>query len=329
MSKFSQLIDDAADQKSHSLSDVMLKAKVLAHHLKSRKFRQWVNAEIDGYDSKMPLPDYRVLHATLMGDFAGPFQSQLKNVSLSTTSLEPAAKQDLGNQPLIDGISYIEDLLSREGDVGQVLDYKTLQYLRVHAEQVDGMILNRVVKHISKHGLAGLLSGVRSRLLDFLLELRDKHPALDKNDDEASRIAEDEIDLAMSRKVYKNCTVFEGAEMRDVYQAGQAGAMGPNSKAENINFIQVLRNGIGDSSLADLASELEQLRGTMLSESKTADQDKAVAAIAEAEAAAKKGDAKGVLGWLKEGGKWALDVATKIGVSVASKAIETAMTTGA
>jgi hypothetical protein len=40
MSKFSELIDEVADQKSHSLSDVLLKAKVLAHRLKSRKFRQ-------------------------------------------------------------------------------------------------------------------------------------------------------------------------------------------------------------------------------------------------------------------------------------------------
>lgn len=47
-SKFSQLIEDVADQKNHSLSDVLLKAKVLAHRLKSRNFRQWVNLEING-----------------------------------------------------------------------------------------------------------------------------------------------------------------------------------------------------------------------------------------------------------------------------------------
>jgi hypothetical protein len=66
--------------------------------------------------------------------------------------------------------------------------------------------------------------------------------------------------------------------------------MGPGSKAENINFVQLLRDAIGDKSLADLANELEQLRMAMLPESKNADQDEAVAAVAEA--AAKKGDGK-------------------------------------
>lgn len=329
MSKFSQLIDDVADQRNQTLSDVLLKAKVLAHRLKGRKFRQWVTGELDGYDKATPLPDYRVLHCTLQGDFAGPFQSQITNVPLSTTTLEPAARKDLSNQPMLDGVAYIEDLLAREGEAGRVLDYTTLEYLRIHAEHIDGMILNRVVMHISKHGLAGLLSGIRSRLLDFLLDLRDKYPEVDRNDDEAARISEADIDMAMGARVYKNCTVLEGNQMRDNYQAGQAGAMGPNSKAENINFIQILRDSIGDNSLADLANELDKLRTAMLVDAKTVEHDTAVAAIAEAEAAAKKGDAKGVLGWLKEGGKWSLDVATKLGVAVATKAIEKAMVTDA
>src|SRR5437879_5485936 len=74
MSGFSQLIDDVADQKNNSLSDVLLKAKVLAHRLKSRTFRQWVNSEIDGYGDKNKLPDYRIVGCNLRGDFNGYFQ---------------------------------------------------------------------------------------------------------------------------------------------------------------------------------------------------------------------------------------------------------------
>jgi hypothetical protein len=101
--------------------------------------------------------------------------------------------------------------------------------------------------------------------------------------------------------------------------------MGPGTKAENINFIQVLRDAIGEHSLADLANDLERLRTAMLSESKNEEQDAAVTAVAGAEDAAKKGDAKGVLASLKTTGKWGIDLATKIGAAIAAKAIEKSM----
>ena len=110
--------------------------------------------------------------------------------------------------------------------------------------------------------------------------------------------------------------------MRDNFQAGQAGAMGPNARVESITFVQILREGIGDNSLADLATDLAKLRTALLSESKSAEQDATVAAVAEAEVAATKADAKTVLGSLRSAGKLAMDMATKIGAAVAAKAIE-------
>ncbi len=326
MSRFSQLIDEVADQKNHSLSDVLLKTKVLAHRLRSRTLRQWVNSEIDGYDDKTKVPDYRIIGCSLRGDFVGPFDSQIRNVPLSTSILpDPDIRESLEYEYIHNGIAFIEDILGRDGPIGRSLDLYHISYLRKHGERIDGYVLNHVQKLISMHSLTALLASVRSRLLDFLLELRDKYPELDVNDDAAYRISEGEINSVMGAKVYKNCTVFEATEMRDIYQAGQAGAMGPRAQAENINFVQILRSAIGDSNLADLANDLERLRTAMLSESKNADQDEAVADVAEAEAAAKMGDAKGVFAFLKRAGKWAMDVATKIGTTVAAKAIEKSM----
>ncbi len=196
-----------------------------------------------------------------------------------------------------------------------------MNFLRSHGRKVSDMILNRVLKSVARHSLMELLSGVRSRLLDLLLEVREHHPELDENDPAANTVNGAEIDAAVEKKVYHNCTVFEGTEMGDHYHAGQAGAMGPGAKAENINFVQILREAIGDNSLADLASDLEKLRKEMLSKSKNEEQDDAVAAIAEAEGAAKKGDAKSVLSFLKRAGNWAAEVATKVGTEIAANAI--------
>jgi hypothetical protein len=326
MSKFSELIDQVSDEENHSLSAVLLKAKVLAHQFRSRTFRQWINSEIDGYKEDKPqLPDYRIIRCNLQGHFVGTFQRQVRNVPLSTSILEPDMEYLLAYHPMLAGITYIEDLLRRDGPIGAPLDIQVIKYLRTHGEQMGDMVLNYAEKVIPRQALAALLTSVRSRLLDFLLELRDKYPELEANDSAAAAISESDIDTVMNQKVYHNCTVFEGTEMRDNYQAGQAGAMGPGAKVENVNFFQVLRGAIGNTSLADLANELEQLRTAMLAESKNAEQDEAVSAVAEAEASAKKGDAKGVLAFLKRAGSWAMDQATRIGTELAVKAIEKSM----
>jgi hypothetical protein len=77
--------------------------------------------------------------------------------------------------------------------------------------------------------------------------------------------------------------------------------------------------------LADLARELDALRSAMRSQASDTEHDIAIGAIAAAGVAAAKGDGPTALAKLKDAGKWAFDVATKIGVSVAAAALKTAL----
>jgi hypothetical protein len=326
MSRFSELIDAVADQKGYSLTDVLLRAKVLSHHLSGRKFRQWVDSELNGYDGNVEVPQYRVVSARLLGSYSGHFGATHSNVPLSTSHLPSDMREVFEQEMFCESVSYIEDLVNGDGHlVGKSLDGSVVNYMRTNGTRISNMILNHVFKSISQHSLIQLLTNVRSRLLDFLLELRDKYPELDKDDSAVAAVTGSDVDIAVDRKMYQNCTVIEGVQMGDTYHAGQAGAMGPNAKAENISFVQILRDAIGQTSLADLASELAQLRSAMLPAAVDAQQDTVVAEVAQAEDAAKKGDASGVLMHLRNAGQWALEMATKIGASVAAKAIEKSM----
>jgi len=112
---------------------------------------------------------------------------------------------------------------------------------------------------------------------------------------------------------------------RDTYTVNQAGAVGPHSKAENTNFIGNAGEVLSDVDLRVLVTELASLRERMLPEAKDAARLHSLTALAEAEEAAKSGDKSALLSKLKAAGDWALDVATKIGVTVAAKAIEVAI----
>jgi hypothetical protein len=110
--------------------------------------------------------------------------------------------------------------------------------------------------------------------------------------------------------------------MGDKYQAGQAGAMGPHSTASHMNFSQLWTSTANTLDINVLAKELSILRDAMKRESSVPEHDEAVGEIAKAERAAKDGNGPKALEKLSAAGKWAFDVATKIGTTVAAAAIK-------
>ncbi|MEM1368468.1 MAG: hypothetical protein AAGG02_10710 [Cyanobacteria bacterium P01_H01_bin.15] len=88
---------------------------------------------------------------------------------------------------------------------------------------------------------------------------------------------------------------------------------------------QYSNNGVDKDELNKLSDELSKLRSELKRQSSTREHDIDIAAIAEAEQAAISGKEDEVASWLSKTGQWTLDVATKIGVSVASAAIKKAI----
>lgn len=114
--------------------------------------------------------------------------------------------------------------------------------------------------------------------------------------------------------------------MRDRYTVGQAGAVGPKSMAVGQTFNQIWLQSEGDIDLPTLAQQLARLRTEMRESSGgSPEEDMAIAEVAQAEVAAKKSDGPTAMTHLAQAGKSALDVAKKIGIEIAAKAIATSM----
>lgn len=114
--------------------------------------------------------------------------------------------------------------------------------------------------------------------------------------------------------------------MRDKYIVGQAGAVGPKSMAIGQTFNQIWVQSADDIDLSALADQLARLRTEMRTASGgTPEEDVAIAELAQAEVAAKKGDGPSVMAHLAQVGKFALDVAKQIGIEIAARAISASM----
>jgi hypothetical protein len=116
--------------------------------------------------------------------------------------------------------------------------------------------------------------------------------------------------------------------MGDEYTVGQAGAVGPNSSAQNISFSQTWNQLAAADDTDRFAAELRQLRQHLRATAETPEHDVAIAALAEAQLEAEAGDGAAALERLsrlqrlKEGGKWAFGAATTIGTTVAAAALK-------
>lgn len=111
-------------------------------------------------------------------------------------------------------------------------------------------------------------------------------------------------------------------QVGDNYSAGQAGAMGPNAQAAGNTFQQIWQQNQGRIDLAALATELEALRREMREEATAPAHDVAIGEVAAAQAAAAEGKGAKALEHLRNAGRWAFDVSTKIGVGVATGALK-------
>jgi hypothetical protein len=82
MSVISDLIDAASGDVS-PVATLLRKVKVVAARLHTGQLEQWVQHELMGYPSEVPLPEYRGPFAVeAAGHFAGPFQSGLRNAPI-------------------------------------------------------------------------------------------------------------------------------------------------------------------------------------------------------------------------------------------------------
>lgn len=326
MSQFADVLRDAADADNCKLGTVLLKAKIVASRVHGRKFRRWVDSELNGYGPDSEISAYRTVTPLILGDFAGSFGSRKTMVPLALDGLPERYKRELEVSAMKESVAALESMLGpKDGLLGIVWPPAFLELMRQYGGRIQGMILNQVTWHVTDEMIVGVLSSIRFKLLDLLLELRESYPELETNDDAVGQSAANAIDAMTERFIYQNCTIMGGPVMGDQYSAGQAGAMGPGAKAKNMTFEQVWVQNRDAIDLTELADELGKLRSAMKKEETTAEQDASIGDVAKAEEAAKKGLGSTCLEYLGKAGKWSWEIANKIGVSVAAKAIEKAM----
>ncbi|MBC5836191.1 hypothetical protein G6N05_14850 [Flavobacterium sp. F372] len=178
MELISQIINDLIDEEK-SLNSALLKTKVLASRLQNQELLNWVNNELSGYKSTDKLPDYR---REIQNDLKGSFLNgsmKYTNTQIPTIGLDKDFEKKLRFTDFIESISSLENLVSKEesSTLSGTIRAELSSLIEENWQNMGNPYLQliSVYKSMSKSSVIEIITNVRNKLLDFMLELDGKY----------------------------------------------------------------------------------------------------------------------------------------------------------
>ncbi len=171
MKLLDDIIDLLSDEKG-SLTAALLKTKVLMHTLGHAELAEWVNDELSGYPKDKPVPPYRIVGGRVAGNIQNMVMIQA-NVNLPTLHLPKKLRDWLENHELREAMSVLEEM--SQSKAGTSLHMPLSPEIGAQIDKgMDGYWVQKCWVEMQPLQIKNGITQVRSRLLDFALNLRDK-----------------------------------------------------------------------------------------------------------------------------------------------------------
>ena len=183
----SQLLKDIVSGKD-SMENVLLRLKIILSDLDNDSIMDWVDGEFQGYNQNEDVPPYRVVKGHAIGDFLVNFTSMYTQAQVPLQNLIKQEEIDkITTLHLKDGISTIQNILSGENKNNYGVVIPTAY---CHAISLDTLQLTSMRVTIPYNMLNGIVSCVKSKLVEVIMELEKQFDNLDDLDIK-SQIEED------------------------------------------------------------------------------------------------------------------------------------------
>lgn len=171
-----QDIQSAAIDSTVPLATLLRKCKVLAARLGNAEFKQWIENELNGYTSTDSLPSYRKLHVNSKGHFSGPFRSGLRNADIPLSCIPEQLRESLSQSHMKEPIAALEALVAKSASGTAMEPWNPDLVAHVGNDIYQGMNCMQAWKVIPVSAVVAALDSVRTRVLNFVLEIEAEAP---------------------------------------------------------------------------------------------------------------------------------------------------------
>lgn len=274
---------------SPNLNNALFKTKVLLNRLGEKELVSWVDAELSGYPDIESLPKYRVLSVTVLGNFSN-MAYRYSEQPLPLLHLDKKLRKTLETTHLTQSIAVLESYAKDETNLAITIAPEL--YSTLSKGLVSGYNVERAWGKHSAGSMLQVINEVRSRLLDFVLQLSEKIP----NELDTEKMKEKSKEVGTS-DLFRNAVFGDNATV----------VVG-NGNVQNI------KNAITQNDFGSLA---EELRKHAVQEEDIASLKIAIDADVDAPELDDKKLGANVRGWVKKMLSKATDAVWNINLGVA------------
>jgi len=169
MDLLEQIQSEAAGSNT-DLSSLLRKCRVLAQRVGSEELKSWTLDELEGYSNEELVPAYRVFDGVILtGNYSTKYAPKLKNVQFPRSSMPADLAEKVFNVPFSQGVSQLQALAAKE-DLALAVSQEALKSIK-HPQVANHLILVEATRHIDTTFISGILDTIRTRVLNFSLEL--------------------------------------------------------------------------------------------------------------------------------------------------------------
>lgn len=233
-------------------TNALLKTKVLLFSIGKKDLAAWVDYEINGYPNESILPEYRVINTRVLVNANNGARSY-NGFPIPLGHLSVDELTDANTSAVMISISQIEKLVMSAGDNQYLQQPIPLEIAYYYAKNLEeGYEITSCYKQIAIHNFTSILTQVRSRLLDFILELSDRVDGLPEG-----------VNMMEKLKTIDMSSMFNNSIFGDnaVINFGNENSFNIKNEVKKNDF-ESLKNvlskhGVSESDIEDLKKSIE------------------------------------------------------------------------
>jgi len=243
-------IVDLLSNKSVSLTDALLKTKVVLHKIGHKELVEWVNDELNGYPQGKNVPTYRVIPARLVGTLQNAAY-RYYDQTLPVSHLPEKLRKEFSNQEMRESISVLEEFAAKPK--GHLVHPIAPELYSKIGEALENVWVADARIQMNPTQMMNAIIEVRSRLLDFVLGLQDKLGD-----------AENDVDALQAAKTFDARAMFQHTVIGDnaTFVLGDHNATYIKNSVKKGDFgslASLLKShGIGEDDIQSLKVSIEQ-----------------------------------------------------------------------
>lgn len=211
-------IIDGAITDDVKLVTLLRQCLILANDLDNESLKIWATDELNGYPDHNNMPEYRVTSITAKGLFLGPLGASISDQPLAPSILKENHQWWATTAYLKEPVSSYERLAADPDKNGcATMNWPADLTAAYQGKFIHGYALNRAWQEIPMGAIAGVVDTVRTRILQFALEIQREIGAA--KGDEAPASAK--VEQAVQTIIYGGTNIFHSTVGENAQFGGQ------------------------------------------------------------------------------------------------------------